>query len=111
MHKPRRHGPSFHADPGVLSRMLSYRTPDLPGVRGALAAPQPAADLVHDADRGQLLRNVQTNKPSHRAASHDANRRATTPGSRHHGGPMPLPRLPDVHTWYKARYQRRPKVL
>ena len=31
-------------------------------------------------------------------ASHGANRRATAPGSRHHGWLMPPPRLPDAHT-------------
>ncbi len=54
--------------------------------------------LVDDADRSQLPRNVQTNKPDHRTTSHRANRRATAPRSQHHGWPMPTPRLPDVNT-------------
>jgi len=98
VHKPGRHRAGLDANLGVLSRMPLYHTLDLPGVRGALAAPETAPCLVHDADRRQLLRHVQTNKSGHRTASHGANRRATAPGSQHHGRPMSSPRLPDVHT-------------
>ncbi len=77
MHKPWRHGAGLNADPGVLSRMPPYRPLDLPWVLSALAAPQPASRLVDDADRRQLLRNVQTNKSGHRTASHDVNCSAT----------------------------------
>jgi hypothetical protein len=38
---------------------------DLFWVRQALAAPQPTAGVIHYADRGQLLRNVQAHKPAH----------------------------------------------
>ena len=55
VHEPGRHRAGLDANPGVLSRMPLYHTLDLPWVRGALTAPQPATSLVYDADRRQLL--------------------------------------------------------
>ena len=60
--------------------------------------PKPAVALVHDADRRLPLRHVQTKKTGRRAASADANDRATAPGSCHQGGSTPPLRLLDVHT-------------
>ena len=36
----------------------------------ALAAPKPSSGLVNNADRGQLLRNMQADKSGHRAVAH-----------------------------------------
>jgi hypothetical protein len=98
MHKPWRHGASLQADLRVISRVPPYRALDPLRVRGALAAPHPATGLVDDADRRQLLRNVQANKSGHRAAFHAADHRAERPdrGTMEASGPQP--RLPDVHT-------------
>ena len=41
--------------PILPSRMPPHHLLDLPWVRGAQAAPQPASCLVHDADRRHLL--------------------------------------------------------
>ena len=44
----------------------------------------------------------ETFKPTNRVSEQPpmgVSRRTTTPGPRHHGRPMSLPRLPDVHTW------------
>jgi len=65
VHEPGRHRPGLDADLGIPSRMPPDCQFNLPWVRGALATPQPAASLVYDAQRRQLLRHVQTNKPGH----------------------------------------------
>ena len=48
----------------------------------ALATPQPAAGIVDDADRRELLRDVQTNVVGHLTASDGESYRATAPGPR-----------------------------
>ena len=65
MHDPRRHGTSLQPHMRVISRTPPHRTLDLLWVGGTLTTPQPATGLVDDADRRQLLRNVQTNKSGH----------------------------------------------
>ncbi len=55
MHEPRRHGAGLDANAGVPSRMPPHHPLDLRRVRGALATPQPAAGLVNNADRRELL--------------------------------------------------------
>src|SRR5689334_500284 len=98
MNQPRRHRPSLDPNPSVASRMASHSSLDLLRVGVTLATPEPAACLVNDADRGEPLRHVQTNKPGHPAVSH-----VQTPGRpRPDHGTMEAsgsrPRLPDVHT-------------
>jgi hypothetical protein len=45
--------------------MLPNGLLDLLGMRRALAAPQPTASVIYNADRCQLLRNVRAYKPGH----------------------------------------------
>jgi hypothetical protein len=63
--QPGRHGACLDPDRRSTSRMPSNDLLDLFWIRRALAAPQPTAGVIHNADRCQLLRNVQAYKPGH----------------------------------------------
>ena len=49
MHQPGRHGAGLDPGSRIFSRQLPHHPLDLPWVRGALTAPEPASCLVHDA--------------------------------------------------------------
>src|SRR6202035_827341 len=99
MHQPWRHRTGLDTDAGILSAVPPYRTLDLFRIRGALSTPQSATGIVHDTDRRQFLRDVQTDIVGHRTASDGESHRATAPGARHYRRVSQPPRLPDVHIW------------
>jgi hypothetical protein len=102
MHKPRRRRASFNPNTRIVFRMTPHSPLDWFRLRMALTASEPASSSVNDADRRQLLRNIQTNESGHRAPPmceppSDSARTAAlwaVSGSR--------PQLPDVHTWFKC---------
>jgi hypothetical protein len=65
MHQPWRHRASLDANAGIISRMSAHHSGDLFRRRGALAPPQPATSIVHDANGCHFLRNVQTDEVGH----------------------------------------------
>lgn len=62
MHQPWRHWPGFEPDTSIISRMPYHDPLELRGIGRALTTPHPLAGLIDNADRGQLLEHVQTNK-------------------------------------------------
>jgi hypothetical protein len=83
---------------GILVTMAPHRTLDLFRIGGALATPQSAPGIVHDTDRRQFLRDVQTDIEDHCIASDGESHRATVPGARHYRQVSHPPRLLDIHT-------------
>src|SRR5215472_3028287 len=69
MHQPWRQRTGLDTDAGILAAMPPDDTLDLFRFRGALATPQSATGIVHDTDRRQFLRDVQTDIAGHRTAS------------------------------------------
>src|SRR6516165_8749004 len=78
MHQPWRHRTGLDTDAGILAAMPPDRTLDLIRIRGALAAPQSATRIVHDTDRRQFLRDVQTDKAGHLTLSYGQSHRTTS---------------------------------
>src|SRR5215469_7589409 len=106
MHQPWRHGTGLDTDAGILAAMPLGGAFDLFRFRGALATPQSATGIVHDTDRRQFLRDVQTDIAGHRTASDVKVTGLPAPGTRHYRRARLLPRLPDVH-----RCENTPRVM
>ena len=97
MHQPWRHRSGLDPYAGLVPRMPTDQNGDLFWNRGALTPPKSAAGIVDDANGRHLLRNVQSNKMTHRSTSDSANHRAIPPGPRHYRRITRRPRLSDVH--------------
>src|ERR1700730_12109218 len=69
MHQPWRHRSGLDPYAGVIPRMQADQNGDLFWNRGALTPPKSAAGIDDDANGRHLLRNVQSNKMSHRSTS------------------------------------------
>ncbi len=70
VHEPWRHRAGLQPHTSVFSRMSLDHPLELLRIGRALASPEPSTGLVNNADRGQLLRHVQTDKSGHLAVSH-----------------------------------------
>jgi hypothetical protein len=69
MHQPWRHRTGLDADAGILAAMPPDGPPGVFPDQGALAAPQSATGIIHDTDRRQFLRDVQTDIRNDRSES------------------------------------------
>src|SRR3954462_9696099 len=96
MNKPGCHRTGLDAHFGGGTSMLRNASRNWPGIGGAVAAPEPLALLVDNADRGRLLRYVQPDIMRHRNLR-SCKSPGKMPGSRHYRLLGFEPRLPEVH--------------
>src|SRR6476620_2795976 len=98
VNEPGCHRTGLDAHFGVDTSMLRNASRNCSRIGGADAAPKPPALLVDNADRGRLLRYVQSNVMRQRNLRW-CKPPGNMPGSRHYRLLGFEPRLPEVHIW------------